>query len=204
MTEDKGGTLTRSETPIWIGGAQIVQLPHPSAGARPESNWPFLPRSPLLQKVVPDYVMTASMSQVAETPSLPPVRIDGGLSLDTIAPAGEGGSIEKGPPLKVVTAPDSGYFAASLPIHAPPNLFGARYAFLRARVLSGRIGIGIVDARTGMFLRRTLDPSPAPVDIYIALVEPERARNLVFFNAATSGARSEIVIEDAALVVSHQ
>ena len=203
MTEDHRGVLTRTDAPLFIGGRQIVQLPQPAAGGKPESNWPYLRRSPLLQNIVPDYAMSNAMSGLSDTPTPPVQRIAGGLSLDAVVPAGEGGTIEKGPPLRIVTAAHSGYFAAGIPIHSPPALFGARYAYLRARVLSGRIGIGVVDAKTILLIRKTLDTSAAAADIYLPIVEPGRAVSLVFFNAADTDVRSEIVVEDAALV-AHQ
>jgi hypothetical protein len=202
MNEDSHGIVTRGDAPVWIGGEQIVQLPHPAAENYSESKWPFLPRSPLLRQIVPDYVMTGVMSHLAQAPSPPPVRISGGLSLENIAPAGEGAMITKGPPLKIVTATNAGYFASFIPIRQPPGLFGARYVFLRARVLKGCIGIAVVDGKTTIFIQREVRPSTAPVDLYMPLVDPARASNFVFFNAATNGERSEIMIDDAALVTS--
>jgi hypothetical protein len=201
MREDDRGVLQRSDAPVWVDGRQIVQIARPPAGVKPESNWPFLKRTPLLRKIVPDYVMTSAMSHLTGVPAPPPVRIPGGVTLAELESAGPTARIEKGPPARIVTPPNSGHFAAGLSIHTPRDLFGARYAYLRARVVRGRIGVWIVDAGTRMMLGTTLDVTPAAADTYLPIVEPNRADKIILYNAAANGS-SEILIEEAAVVVS--
>ena len=199
MNEDAAGSLRRRDTPIFVGGKQIVQL---SSGRR-ESNWPAFRKSPLLKEVVPDYVMSAMMSSLADAPAGRPVRIAGALSLQAVEKSGGETSIEAGPPLRVTTPSPSGYFAAVFPLHVPPGLRRASYAFLRARVISGRVGIGLLDSRSRDFLfRKEAAPSAEPVDVYLPVADPQRADQLVIYNWAEGGVRSQILIEDAALVVS--
>jgi hypothetical protein len=199
MTEDEGGSLSRGDRPLWVGGKQIVQI----AAGRRESNWPGFRRSSLLKEVVPAFAMTAVMSNVADVPAGQPVRIDGALTLDTVQQSGEGSSIENGRPLKITTPSPSGYFAAVFPMRIPAGLTGAPYAFLRARVLTGRIGIGLLDSRTRNFhFRKTFDASPDTTDVYLPVTDPRNSDQLVIYNWAEGGVRSQVLIDDAALVVS--
>jgi hypothetical protein len=200
LREDHNGTLLRSDARLWIDGRQIVQVLPAATGERPVSNWPFLHRSALVKRILPDFVMSAAMSNLADTPAPPLRTVPGGLSLDEVEPAGEGGTIERGRPLQITTAAHSGYFAAAFPLKAPAELFGARYAFLRARVLHGRIGVGVTDAKTKFLIQRTIDPSPDMQDIYLPVIESQLAVHLIIYNAAGAEVPSAIRIEDAALV----
>ena len=199
MTEDESGSLRRVNEPLWAGGKQIVQM----AAGRTESNWPAFRKSALLREVVPDFVMSAVMSNVADTPAGQPVRMAGGLSARDVQQSGEEASIERGQPLKITTSSHSGYFAAVFPVHVPADLIGISYAFVRARVLTGRVGIGLLDSRSRAFqFRKILSASPQPIDIYLPIREPKHADQLVIYNWAEGGIRSQILIEDAALVRS--
>lgn len=173
-----------------------------SSGRR-ESNWPAFPKSALLRELVPEFVMSAVMANVADAPSGRPVRIDGAISIESVERSGEDASIERGSSLKITTSSHSGYFAAALPVHVPADLIGASYAFLRVRVLTGSIGIGLLDSRTRAFqFRRIVASSTEPADIYLPVWEPKHADQLVIYNWAEGNVRSQILIEDAALVVS--
>jgi hypothetical protein len=203
IREDDDASLIRMQTPLWVDGAQIVQMPESLAGgAAPESNWPLAAASPLLRQVVPPFVASAVTVSVGDVPSGQPIPISGAMSLDSMELAFDQATIERGHPAKVVTADGQGAFAASIAIKMPPTLKGRRYIFLRARVIKGRIGVGILDSKSNGFqLEKNIDPSPGMLDIYLPVPVPERAAALIIRNTA-GGVRSEVLIEDAAIVIS--
>ncbi len=136
-----------------------------------------------------------------EAPSGPVVRIAGGLSLDEIQLAYSEASIERARPVKVTTAAQRWAYAASLPIHMPIGRNGPFFLFVRARVVKGQIGLGLLDGKAGTFqLEKAVAPSPGMIDTYLRILVPERASALMIRNTGEDGVRSEILIEDATLV----
>lgn len=163
------------------------QLPRP-AGSRP------LPPPPSLA--------AKEISTRCEDPSGPFVALDGAVSLDALKLAYQDASIERGHPVKIITSDQRWAYAASLPIRMPQNLTAPSYLFLRARVLKGQIGLGVLDSDTDAFqLEKMLSPSSGMTNIYVPVLFPERARAMIIRNVAEGNVRSEILIEDAAVVV---
>jgi hypothetical protein len=84
----------------------------------------------------------------------------------------------------------------------PANLAGQAYVFLRARVVSGQIGVGILDHKSNTFQpEKNVPPSPALIDIYVPVLDPAHADELIIRNTAEGGVRSEMQISDVALVI---
>ena len=82
---------------------------------------------------------------------------------------------------------------------------GRVFAVVRARVLNGQIGVGVLDQRTNAFLiERNVAPSPGMADIYLPVGSPDRAGALIIRNTAEGGTRSEILIEDVGLVIASE
>jgi hypothetical protein len=128
-------------------------------------------------------------------------RIEDGLSLENIDLAYEGASIEPGAPVKVVTASLPWSFAATIPINAPAGLARPCYLFLRARVVAGRIGLGVSDLGGATFqTEKAVGPTASMIDITVPVLFPDRAVALVVRNVAPANAPSEIHIQDAALL----
>jgi hypothetical protein len=130
-------------------------------------------------------------------------RVDGVLSFDAIRVVPGKGSVQLGHPIKVVTPAERWAYAASCAIHMPASLAGPAFVFLRARVVSGQIGVGVLNHKSNTFLaEKNLASSPALLDIYLPVLAPEGADELIIRNAAEGGVRSQMLIEDVALVVS--
>lgn len=111
--------------------------------------------------------------------------------------------VDAGPPLHITTSDKQWAYAVTFPMNVPLPLTGRVFAFLRARVLKGQIGIGVLDRRENEFLvERGFSASPAMADIYLPVGDPDRADQLVIRNTAPNGTKSEILIEDMALVTS--
>ena len=154
---------------------------------------------------LPPLPSLAASEMSARCGSPPPnltVRIDSALKLEWIELAYRKASISRGHPVKVTTADEQGAFAASFPIHMPASLTGPRMLYLRARVTKGLIGLGVLDRVTNDFqVEKTVDPAANMADIYVPVPNPERAAALIVRNA-TAGIRSQIEIEDAALMAT--
>jgi hypothetical protein len=129
-------------------------------------------------------------------------RIDGVISLDEVELAYHKAMIERGHPLKVITSDEQAAFAASWPISMPPNLQGPRALYLRARVLNGQIGLGVLDIHQRFQTEVAVDPSSSMSDIYVPVFVPDEAVALIIRNVAGNKTRSQIVIEDVALMAT--
>jgi hypothetical protein len=135
------------------------------------------------------------------SPSGPLERIPGGLSLDNIDLVFDEASLEYGHPVKIVTAGQQWTYAAAIPINAPAGLARPCYLFLRARVVDGQIGVGVMDLGANTFqVEKALSPSPGMMDTYVPVLFPERAVTMMIRNIAPDGVRSRLLIEDAALL----
>jgi hypothetical protein len=128
-------------------------------------------------------------------------RVAGAVSLSAITLAYEQASIERGPPVKVITAAQPGAYAASLAVHIPAGVSGAGFLIVRARVLKGQVGMGVLDSRTGEFqAEMSVRPSAAVSEVYVPILSPERTRTLIIRNGPEGGVKSEVLIEDITLV----
>jgi hypothetical protein len=141
-----------------------------------------------------------SIRCVAPTGSL--TAVPGGLSLEETRLEYQGGVLEPGHPLKLTTRKEQWAYSARIPFHIPPAGNTALYALVHARVLRGRIGIGVLDRQTKDFQSEVMvDPAPGVQDILIPVVAPNRAECLVFRSAASTGVATSLLIEDVSLVI---
>jgi hypothetical protein len=182
----------------WIVFAQLVpvirrliesgQLPHHNDAAH-------LPR--------PMSTAVAEMSTHCPAPAGPGERIDGGLSLDAMERALDGVSIEPGRPAKITMLPVQWSNGAAIPLHIPSAPRGELFVLVRARVLNGQVGIGVLDRELkGYQVEKFVDAGPEMTDIYLPVPLPETASSVMVRNTAKGAVVSQIVIEDAALVAA--
>jgi hypothetical protein len=164
------------------------QLPHQTDAAQ-------LPR--------PASMDAAEMSTRCPVPAGPGKRIQGALSLDAIEAANGEVSIERGRPTKIVTQPQQWANAASIPLHIPTTTHGDLFVLIRARVLHGQAGIGILDRELqGYQIEKFVDAAPEMADIYLPVPLPETASSLMFRSTAAGAVATQIAIEDVALVAA--
>jgi hypothetical protein len=134
-------------------------------------------------------------------PAGPGTRIDGALSLDAIAPATGGVSIQRGHPTRITTLPQQWANAAAIPLRIPPGPHGDLFLLIRARVLNGQVGVGVIDRELKDYqVEKFVDAGPEPADIYLPVPLPETAGSLLIRNTAKGAVASQIVIEEVALV----
>jgi hypothetical protein len=161
-----------------------------------------LPRPPASSPLPPPLQVTPTeMSAGCEAPSGPLTAVPGGLSLEEIRLEYQGGVLERGHPLKLTTRKEQWQYAARLPIHVPSGAKAPFYALVHARVLQGRIGIGVLDRETQDFQSETVvDAGPGVDDIFVPVVAPNRAECLIFRSMASTGVATSLLIEDISLV----
>jgi len=182
----------------WIVFRQLVpvirrlidsgQLPHHNDAAH-------LPR--------PMSMAVAEMSTHCPVPAGPGERIDGGLSLEAIEQALAGVSIERGRPTKITMVPLQWSNGAAFPLRIPSGPHGDLFVLIRARVLNGQVGVGVLDRELkGYQVEKFVDAGPEMTDIYLPVPLPETASSVMVRNTAKGAVASQIVIEDVALVAA--
>jgi hypothetical protein len=151
----------------------------------------------------PMSMAVAEMSTACPVPAGPGRRIDGGLSLDAIEPAFDTVSIERGRPTKITMVPQQWSSGATIPLHIPSGPHGDLFVLIRARVLKGQVGVGVLDRELkGYQVEKFVDASPQMADIYLPVPLPETASSLLIRNTAEGAVASQILIEDVALVAA--
>ena len=145
----------------------------------------------------------AEMATACPAPAGPGKRIDGALSLDALAPALDGISIQRGHPTTVTMLPIQWSSGAAIPLHLPVGLHGDLFVLVRARVLAGQVGIGVLDRELkGYQVERFVDAGPEAADVYLPVPLAETADSLLIRNTAKGTVASSIAVEDVALVAA--
>jgi len=191
-------TDTGERVKAWIVFQQLVPVIRKAleSGQLPRPAGTHLPPAPSL-------AISEMSLRCGDAPTAALTRIDGVISFNEIRWVPGKGKVKLGHPIEVLTPAERWAYAASAPIHMKPNMPGPMYVFLRARVVSGQIGVGILDHQTNTFQpEKNVPPSPVLTDIYVPVLDPAHADELIIRNTAEGGVRSTIQIEDVALVVS--
>ena len=151
----------------------------------------------------PMSMVAAEISTHCPVPAGPGKRIYGAVSLDAIERAGDGVSIERGRPTKITLAPIQWSNGAAFPLHIPSGMSGELFVLIRAHVLNGQVGIGILDRHLkNSQIEKFIDAAPEMTDIYLPLPVPEVASTVMVRNTAKGAVASQIVIEDVSLVAA--
>ncbi len=191
-------TDTGERVKAWIVFQQLVPF------VRREIESGRLPRPSRSHNLPPPPSMasTEMSPRCEEKPTGKLTRIDGRLSIYS-RETSAGASIETGRPLKIITPNQRWAYAALFAINMSPAPAGRVFVVLRARVLKGQVGAGVLDRRSNSFqVERSISPSPEITDIYLRVFDPDRADALVIRNATPDGVRSEILIEDLGLATA--
>ena len=119
------------------------------------------------------------------------------LRLDAVAVAGTG-TVRGRTPVVVTTTAEQWAYAASIPLALDAQSGSKRLIHLRARVLKGQVGVGILSRQSNSLQREVfLRPSDQVLDTYFPVDVPDRADDLIVRNVAPNGTASEIAIESA-------
>ncbi len=150
---------------------------------------------------LPSLEVHESTTRCGDPPSQKLVRVDGAIALETASVAYTGASVRYTGGVEIGTAALAMSHAARIPLWIPPEVPAPFYVRLRAQVAEGAIDLSIPDpGREHPQIARKLTPTAVPVDVWIPVPAPERARELIVANAAQGGAASKMVIEEAALM----
>jgi hypothetical protein len=194
-------TDTGERVKAWIVFQQLVPL------VRRQLESGQLPR-PSQAHSLPAFPSLAASEMPAhcgEAPTGKLVRLEGALSIYRRQVASPEASIDNGRPLHLTTPDRQWAYAVTFAINMPSARTGRVFALVRARVIKGQIGIGVLDRRSNSFLiERVVSLSSAMADIYLPVFDPDRADSLIIRNTAPDGMRSEILIEDVAVLTSSQ
>jgi len=151
----------------------------------------------------PMSMAVAEMSTHCPVPVGPGERIAGGLSLEAIERALDGVSLEPGRPAKITMVPLQWSSGADIPLHIPSGPHGDLFVLIRARVLNGQVGLGVLDRELkGYQVEKFVDAGPEMTDIYLPVPLPETATSVMVRNTAKGAVASQVVIEDVALVAA--
>jgi hypothetical protein len=127
---------------------------------------------------------------------LAPARlIEPYAKLAEIASANPQASIERTPVLSITTAPELWSYAAELPLHVPAGASGIVLK-IRARVLAGEIGFGLLAADEKSFVvEQRYAKSGDSIDVVLPAPPGRRTGKLIIRNTAPGGARSGVIVE---------
>jgi hypothetical protein len=151
----------------------------------------------------PMSMTVTEMSTQCPVPAGPGKRIDGAVSLEAIELALDGVSIERGRPTRITMVPLQWSGGATFPLRIPSGPHGDLFVLIRARVLNGQVGVGILDRELqGYQIEKFIDAGPEMTDIYLPVPLPETASSVLVRNTAKGAVASQIVIEDVALVAA--
>jgi len=143
------------------------------------------------------------MSTHCPVPAGPGERIGGAVSLEAIERALDGVLIEPGRPTKITMVPQQWSSGATFALHIPSAPHGDLFVLIRARVLNGQVGVGVLDREMkGYQVEKFVDAGPEMTDIYLPVPLPETASSVLVRNTAKGAVASQIVIEDLALVAA--
>ena len=121
------------------------------------------------------------------------------LRLESIS-AYDKSSIQRTSPMLITTSPAAWSFSALIPIIVDPAMGGKAVAHIRGRVLSGAVGIGILDQRGNTIQNEQyVFPSASFTDIYFPCGPNGRPDGLIIRNIFTKG-RSQIAVEATELL----
>ena len=151
----------------------------------------------------PVSMAAAEMPTRCPVPAGPGVPVEGAVSLDAIEAAAPGVSLDRGRPIRIATLPAQWANAAAIPLHIPSGQRGGVFISIRARVLAGQIGIGVMDRESqGNQIEQFVDAGPEMADITLPVPLPETAGALIFRNTAAGGVASQIAIGSVAVVTA--
>jgi hypothetical protein len=131
-----------------------------------------------------------------------PLRQLTGLSLDEmVEDPGSTHTMDAQRWLRITTRAEQWAYSVRFPLRSPPEQAGALWIRLRARVVQGQIGFGVLDQVSQDFqVEKLADATTGMQDIYLPVPDPARAGMLVVRNTAAGGVQSIVVIEKASLV----
>ena len=131
----------------------------------------------------PDVSLSQQLGELVKT--IPLHRIKLGDSKASLESTAEG--------LRVTTLADFGAFAGRVSLGLDAGLPGKLAVYVKARVLVGKVGFGILDpGGKGYLMERFLRPSAIPTEVILPLPSPPIAGDLIICNARDDTSKAVI------------
>ena len=109
--------------------------------------------------------------------------------------------IEPGSPTRIITPAIRWSYAAALPLAFPSNAAGEFWVRIRARVLLGQAGFGLLNRAGSAFLDRSFVVSGnETVVLFLQIADPADAQSLIIQNATPDGQAAEILLEEVTVL----
>lgn len=127
--------------------------------------------------------------------------VPGAIKLSAVLPAVPGAVVELGPPVHITTIPQKYAYAAYEVLPFSSEDWKPAQVRVSLRVLSGKIGIGILETSEASFYIHTLvEPSGAFQSVTLDLEHPGVTRKLVVSSEAPNGTKAEVEISKVELL----
>jgi len=118
-----------------------------------------------------------------------------------IRPAGPGGSVDLGPPVRIVTPEGRWAYAAMAPIAELPAGIAEIWVRVRARVSAGEAGFGLLNRAGDAFHERAFVRAGADaITLYLRSSTPSDVASVIIQNSSPDGERAEVELLDVSVL----
>lgn len=118
-----------------------------------------------------------------------------------IGPAGSGGSLDLGPPVRIVTPQGRWSYAALVPIDALPAGIAEIWVRVRARVSAGEAGFGLLNRAGDAFHERAFVSAGAErITLYLRSSTPSDVASVIIQNSSPDGEPAELELLDVSVL----
>jgi organic radical activating enzyme len=155
------------------------------------------------------YSVDEARENYRRTLGLPRTRLEGKDLREIAGALGQpvetgGGSVSGGTaPLRVVTPEARWSYGAALPLALPKEVTGEAWLRLRATVVTGEAGFGVLDRAGVEFQDRCfLAASAGAQTFFLRIANPTDVSSVILQNATAEGGRAEILLHEAAVLAA--
>lgn len=147
--------------------------------------------------IVRNVAATGTISEIAIINAeilAPAQRIEPRVRLEEASLANANASIKFEGGLSVTTAPEQWAYAASIPVHSPKAK--GIVLKLRARIVDGEIGFGLLSADEKSFVvEQRYGKSDSPIDVFLPFPSAGRISKVVIRNTAADHVASTVIVD---------
>ena len=162
---------------------------------QPSGVHPVLEGAEVVSGTAGPYTLATLRIEAGSSPSAVQQKLLKTIDLDRAQLGDPKAAIARWPEgILVTTLPDFGAFAARLPLGLDPSLGPGLTVYVRARVLDGKVGFGVLDSAGKTFLvQRPMWPLPVSTDVILTL--PSSGTGDLIVDNLSNNAVSKVLIE---------
>jgi pyruvate-formate lyase-activating enzyme len=123
-------------------------------------------------------------------------------AIQELQPASSETRVDRGRPIRIVTPAAPWSYAIAFPLCVPADLSGEIWVRIRAVVLKGAIGFGILNQAGSEFQDRALVAVGEGLTVFLQIAAVNDVSAVIVQNASADGLPSELELEDVAVLVS--